>query len=60
MLKLDVNLLLCRDDNFSNLAVKSFHEAYLKEGIKKFVSVSRSNYELFLNHLLHWLGLAVK
>ena len=45
MLTLDVNLLLCRDDDFSNLAVKSFHETYLKEGIKKFVSVSRSNYE---------------
>ena len=47
MLTLDVNLLLSRDDNFSALAVKSFHDAYLAEGIKKFVSVSRSNYELF-------------
>ena len=47
MLTLDVNLLLCRDDNSSALAVQSLHEAYLSEGIKKFLSVSSANYELF-------------
>ncbi len=47
MLTLDVNLLLCRDDDYIKLAVESFHKAYIEEGIKKFVSVSRSKYQLF-------------
>ena len=50
MKTLDVNLLLCRDDKYSEIAVKSLHNTFVvKEGINKFVSVDSSMYEYFCN-----------
>ena len=49
MITLDVNLLLCRDDKYSEVAVKSLHDAFFAKGIKKFVSVNKSKYEYFFN-----------